>query len=395
MSAGLVGALAALIALTGCGTSVPGEAVPDPTVAESFRLDTGNFATTPRTVSAVTAADAWQQEGWRIAGAVVAPWEVDGALSRPAEDEVSIPVFAATMLARSTTALTTDQVGLLGANSFQTGFVAAGADGGGTTRLRVGLLRFADAQAARRAATAIAERNPGTDRALPADFAVLDAAVAVSGAIPGDDASTFTAVVAKDALVALASVRKPRGTPVAELTGLAGRALAAQVKRSAEYRPPFDAASAHIPAVDMDPGGIMSRTLASTGIQGATGLSPQVGIGDGYMTPRAFAIFASPEARDLPDYGVEMVGLTLASTVYRYRDEQGAGRHFEALIADVTETSPVAGLSPQLARCITIDQRWSCIVRHGRHLGLTRGTSRQMVHQEAAAQYAILRSAGG
>lgn len=389
-----MGALAALVALTGCGTTVPGEAVPDSTAAASFRLDTGNFATTPRTVTAVTAADAWQQEGWRIAGAVVAPWEVDGALSARAEDEASIPVFAATMLARSSTALTTDQVGRIGATSFQTGFVATGANGGGTTRLRVGLLRFADAQAARRAVTAIAERNPGTDRALPAGFPVREAVVAVSGAIPGDDASTFTVVVAQDALVALASVRKPRATPAPDLTGLAGRALAAQVARAAEYRPtPFDAASAHIPAVDMDPGGIMSRTLASTDLQGASGLSSQVGIGDGYMTPRAFAIFAAPEARDLPDFGVEQVGLTLASTVYRYRDEQSAGRHFEALIADVTETSPVAGLSPQLARCITIGQRWSCIVRHGRHLGLTRGTSRQMVHQEASAQYAILRAA--
>lgn len=77
-SGGVVGTaltVAVALVLSGCSATVPGEAV-----AGEVRLDTGNFATTPRDVPARVGDDAAVQGNIALGDSVVMPSEVDPAL---------------------------------------------------------------------------------------------------------------------------------------------------------------------------------------------------------------------------------------------------------------------------------------------------------------------------
>ncbi|RDB47753.1 hypothetical protein DVB87_11545, partial [Tsukamurella tyrosinosolvens] len=76
-------ALAAAL-LSACSTVVAGMPAAETTVS---KIDPGNFPTTPRTVTAQSAADAWQQEGMILADSVIAPSDIDAALTAVVTDE--------------------------------------------------------------------------------------------------------------------------------------------------------------------------------------------------------------------------------------------------------------------------------------------------------------------
>ncbi|MFN8056297.1 MULTISPECIES: DUF7373 family lipoprotein [unclassified Gordonia (in: high G+C Gram-positive bacteria)] len=375
-----------IIALTGCGT-VAGTAVPDPSVEARFKLDTGNYPTTPRVIEAGNAYDAWQQEGWRIATAVTAPWSVLPSLKDVChgEGDDPAPAFSVPMLARSTNGLTSDQKNAIGGSGFQTGFLACGTDGV-QTRLRGGILRFTDEASAKRAVSAVAALNPSAAPALPGDFPVKDATIVMYGANPAKGLLALTAMVARGNLVVMSGMSAPTSAAPTMLDPV-GKFMAAQVAKLGEYQQtPFDPTKTAYPMVPMDDGGILGLTTPATEGRGATGLSANNAPLNGWGTGHAYELRTAEAVA-----GLERFAVSELNWVFRFTDEQAAARTLESWKGDKSE--PITGLSAQFSGCTAATKQTLCLVRVGRYLGQAASTTPAIAKQQAAAMYVRLRSA--
>ena len=358
---------AALLLLTGCSTTVAGTAVgPSSTTAT---LDTGNYPTKPRTVVAKTDADAWQQEGWKVADAVVNPREIAPEISETAAG--SLPVFDTGYFTTKNgqCILSRQKIADLGPGQVLTGFMARATSADKQKGLTVGLLRFRDDAAARRAVQVLepsATGNCGTK--------AVRVEVAFAGAGMVAVAAAFTE-----------GTTKPDTATQSRLTAAA---IAAQIKNRVVYAPGQLVPGASRPRVDMDIDGIVSRTI-KTSDPSYFGLSDETGMFGGWMTPHAFEL-SMGTAGTLA--GLQLVGRSILTSVLRFKDQGAATAAKTVLLSNMSQ--PVAGVPHENAGCVPRDGFVSCVAQVGRYLTLVNLGTEVQARQAISAAYLILKAAG-
>ncbi|TWS19373.1 hypothetical protein FK529_09210 [Tsukamurella asaccharolytica] len=382
--------------LAGCST-VEGIPVADPSVEAAFKLDTGNYPTTPRVVKAVTPADAWQQEGFRIGDSVISPWDVDSSLTGTTVGEggeLVGPVWMPAQLGANGLALpmTTEMLDAFKSSPFQAGFVAAAQNADKTKVFRAALFRYPSADAVRTVVDAAVAKNPtpGTQNLVPGAVTLM-----VTGTSGGD---TVTVGIAKGAMLALLSLTSAT-TNVDATKAILTKAVQLQTPKIDEYKP--SPSSGAMPNVPMDRDGIMSRTLASRpGSDYNNALSPEFNWTDGYSTAGTFARLLVQNRGVDTRWGVDLVGRTSFVSVLRLPNEQKAGEYIQTDALNPSPGNPFAtvpGINSSLARCYSGSTRdrvvHTCAV-HGRYVAYTVGTTLQRVMQAASAEYLILKAAG-
>ncbi|KXO98817.1 Uncharacterised protein (plasmid) [Tsukamurella tyrosinosolvens] len=365
---GITSTVGVALLLTGCSTTVAGTPIgPSSTAA---RLDTGNYPTKPRTVVAKTDADAWQQEGWKVADAVVNPREIDPEISTTATG--SLPVFDTGYFTTKNgqCILTRQNITDLGPGQVLTGFMARATSADKQKGLTIGLLRFRDDAAARRAVQVlepVATGNCGTK--------AVRVEVSFAGAGMVAVAAAFTE-----------GTTKP---DTATQTRLTAAAIEAQVKNRVVYAPGQLVPGASRPRVDMDIDGIVSRTI-KTADPSYFGLSDETGMFGGWMTPHTFELSMGATGRL---GGLQLVGRTILTSVLRFKDEAAATAAANSVLLGGTPQS-VPGVPDDNARCVPRDGFMACVAQVGRHLTLVNQATDVQARQAISAAYLILKAAG-
>ncbi len=388
--------LAAVVTALGsaCSQVVPGNPAADPSAVPT--LDTGNYPTTAQAVpAAARPGDAYQQEGWRIADAVIMMSDVDPRFRRRVTP--SWPLISTKMLVPKNLPHFTDaQATALGGYNLRTGFVDNRGDTGATTGQwgSAGILRFRDADSADRALTAI---TPAGDEPLDTGSTFPGSRIAlVRAETLGAGRELASMVMLRGDLWILGAVVAP--TPK-EAADLAAKTLRAQFDRAAEYQPlPLDRISEY----PMDHERMM--TLVFPGPPNPPllefGLSANGGLLRGFRTARAEAhLWGTEEPRHalLLRQGAQLVasnGDESVSRVIRFDSEQNAAAFQRAMHPLANTESPIEGIDEDAVFCATIDGTGTtCIVRSGRYVHEAFSTTAQKVHQQTAAAYRILGSA--
>ncbi|TWS20830.1 hypothetical protein FK529_05800 [Tsukamurella asaccharolytica] len=358
---------AAVLLLTGCSSTVAGTAVAPSSLAP--KLDTGNYPTTPRNVVAKTDADAWQQEGWRVADAVVNPREIDPEIATPAAG--SLPVFNTGYFTTEggQCILTRQNVAEVGPGQVLTGFMARATSADKQKGLTVGLLRFRDDAAARRAVQVIepvATGNCGTK--------AVRVEVSFAGAGMVAVAAAFTE-----------GTTKP---DAATQTRLTTAAIKAQIKNLHVYAPAQMPPGESRPRVTMDVDGIVSRTIKSAD-PSYFGLSDEIGLFGGWMTPHVFELSIGT-AGTLA--GLQLVGRTTLTSVMRFKDQAAATAAKSVLLVGTPQSVP--GVPDDNAGCVPQEAFVACVAQVGRHLTFIGQATEVQSRQAVAAAYLILKAAG-
>ncbi|GAA1071701.1 DUF7373 family lipoprotein [Tsukamurella spumae] len=389
--------------LAGCSTAIPGEPVADPS---ALKLDTGNYATTPRTVAAIAAADAWQQEGFNMAEAVVAPFDIRPTLT---VQSTAIETFSTSIIhpvqmvdfrdeRKSDGFLTRDQTLKLLGTSFQTGFLAEAADNATdpAVHLRSGLLRFQDSDAAARALQIMRDSAAET----PAEIAKVRGAAVVAN-YPTFGRTRLAAAAQVGNLIAVSSATTRAATDAPELVS---SILEAQVTKATTYRQ--GAPLGQYRLIPMDKDGIMSRTLPSSveAEPSVLGLSSRVHFADGYRSTRTHYMMTLD--RDWYDKatrnGIDLVAWTSESVVYRVRDRASAYAFANSSPDGVTTTSAppesgdnrIPGLPRNANVCVHTTTSTGCTAIVGRYLVNSVHKTLQQARQATAALYMINKAAG-
>ncbi|TWS20680.1 hypothetical protein FK529_04890 [Tsukamurella asaccharolytica] len=387
--------MAVVLTLYGCST-VAGTAVPDPSAAPA--LDTGNFVTKPRTVEARTPADAWQQEGWRLADGIPAPWDVDSSLTVRVPDLITTPLVSASQLGLESnlSPFGTKQQKIVDAAPFKTAMFAGAQNKEGTRVLRMGLMRFASAEAATSLVGQLtngAEVQAGTPREVNADgwrFVTV-------GKRNTKNAASMTIIAPRGDLIAVVTVDFPVGLGDAEgkvVGELGKRAREMLWTKMRDYKP-SDAPNGIKPKVDMDFDGLMSLTLPKTIPTNELGLSEGVDWGDGWMTIATYGLMTSnPEY--VRRFDLDYVAKTRASVVFRARTEASATEFFRvdhAVDGQTPTLVDLKGISRDNGKCWQSGTNIVCSVRAGRYVSIVLSSTRALAEQSASASYKIMQQA--
>jgi hypothetical protein len=400
-------ALAAAL-LSACSTVVAGTPVAETTVS---KIDPGNFPTTPRTVTAQSAADAWQQEGMILADSVIAPSDIDAALTAVVTDEfegAGGPLLRIGQLVERNNARGVPTGGIPPAKAaqlelntkFDVGFMSTAGDAPTTpkTQFSAALLRFTTDAAAETAMTTLRADAPP-----PARLTRIPGAVLVSSTSGGGGGVTKTVVAAPvNNLVALVWATT-RGT---DSEDLAIRGLTSQLERARTYRPSIALSARAIPAIPMDRDGIMSRTIESQNdnqhrTRTAYGFSSGFEHGDGYFTARtAYLINRNPRwLTAATRSGVDLIGKTNRTGVLRARDRAAATSYVVEIRNGPYSTFAysVPGLSPDQAGCdydSGAQTAYTCYATVGRYALHASFVSLELARQAISASYLINKAVG-
>lgn len=386
--------VAVAVLASACSQVVSGSPQADPSAAP--RLKTGNYPTTAQEVpAAARPGDAYQQEGWRIADAVIFVSDVDRRFSRRVTP--AWPVISTKMLVPKNLPHFTDvQATALGGYNLLTGFIDNRGDTGATTGLwgSAGVLRFRDAGSADRALTAITPAG-----AKPVDTTSTfpgSRVVAVRTETVGAGRELISLVMLRGDLWVVAAVVLPTAKEASEV---AAKMLRAQYDRTADYKPlPLDTPSQY----PMDQDAMM--TLVFPGPKNAAllefGLSADGGLLRGYRTARAEAhLWGSEEKRHtllLAD-GPQLVasnGDESLSRVTRFDTAANAQAFLTAQFPISNTASPIEGIDKDAVYCASIERTGTmCTVRRGRYLHETFSTTAEKAYQQTAAAYLVLSSA--
>jgi hypothetical protein len=382
--------LSLTLVATACTTSIGGTATPAANSRPS--LDTGNFATTARTIEAKTPADAWQQEGFRIGDSVVEPWSIDARYTTgPMDDGLLLngPVVSTTQLTDPDFRfLSKDQTSSLSSTHFRAGFIASSSDPNKTAgKLRVGLLRFKDSTNVGDALRIMTSPTGGTT--IPVPNSTVLRTENRSGR------RSIYAAIQKDNLMIFAAVTDAADT--VDIDTILTRALNAQLEKSTSYQQTPD--SDGIPAVPMDVYGLMSRTLQSNA-SGAKaiqilGLSQEFRPGDGYRS-----IYVDNLMLPDPSYyqmtkgsEVTMKAETAYSVVVYAGSPEDALRYRTMIGGNSPSCLPNVG--DEYVSCSTdADGTSSCAMNWGRRAAFASNNIAIVAKQRCAAQYMILKTAG-
>ncbi|MDF0528356.1 hypothetical protein P0W64_05250 [Tsukamurella sp. 8F] len=388
MRSGAVCALFVAAATAACATTVPGTPVADPSVT---RLDVGNYpTTTARVPVAKRPADAYQQEGWKIADSVITVRDIDPRLVKNVGVRVPI-VSTALFPVNPVPNFTDDQATALAGYHLLTGFIdSRSVDGKNTGAWAgAGILRFQDADSATRALAAV---TPPNALVIKNDSVPGGKITAVrGGTLKSSGKSVLSLVIPVGSLWVVAAMIDQDFKTAADVSI---KALKAQFDRVRSYSPTQVADTADYP---MDSGSIMTLLLPAKpeAVLLEMGLSADGGMARGYRTGRAEAHMWDTDSvvHELSlDPGVELVASNGASdfdAVYRMKTAGDAERLFGRFFVPGAAAS-VKGVPNDSARCLqSVGKGTMCGVRVGRYMRLTVAKAQAEAYQRAAAGYLI------
>ncbi|MDF0528357.1 hypothetical protein P0W64_05255 [Tsukamurella sp. 8F] len=394
-------ALAAMCSIGSCATTVPGTPTTDP--SRAVRLDVGNYPTSPRTVlPAARPADAYQQEGWRIADAVITMTDVDGSLVKTVTR--AFPLISTKQLAPSLLPhFTADQAAELGRSGWLAGYVDNRGDVAATTGRwgSAGLLRFKDAASAERALTAITPAGAFPAPSVPGARVSRVRAERIGGR------DLVSLVAQKGEVWAVAAAFMPDARSA---SAVAERALQAQAARFPDYRP---SALDRTDGYPMDSESMMSLVLPAGADKRVVeyGLSEDRNLATGYRSARAeLHLWSTDDSRYALVQGADAQAVASSgdtSYVTRFATSAAAKKYFDGQYALPATGSDwqIPGVSPTAGRCMIDVQIPSpinetkvtrvsmCGVQVGRYVHETAAPFSAKARQQAAASYLILQSA--
>ncbi|NKY19626.1 DUF7373 family lipoprotein [Tsukamurella spumae] len=341
-------------------------------------------------MKASAAADWWQQEAYRLADSVVAPWDVDAAIARKADGETPAPVLGAYLITNSGVPgphlLPTSKSSVFQGIPIQTGFVSAASDPSGVV-LRIGAIRFADATTASRALDALTA-TPAVPSGAPTGTRVL-----TEGTLDGKHWLTLGTTRANLLLVSSTSSPSPGRTTDSLVT----KALSMQADKIGNYQQSSMDSVTNTPNVPMDTDDkIMEYTVrAGAGTpQPLAGTSASVGYLDGYMTPRTLAMTTvgvkSEIETQAAKYGWELYASRSGVSTTRYRDVDSARRYFSDRFGEGKGVVP--GIPAENARCGKVASGgYSCTAwAGGRYTSSAASNTLTKAQQIISAQYLLL-----
>ncbi|SEC93866.1 hypothetical protein [Tsukamurella tyrosinosolvens] len=419
MERGGRGLLSVLVALTlgaaACSSEVAGTPVTDES-SKLSGLDTGNYATQPRTdvTTAAKPRDAWYQVGLTIGDRVVNPREVAGDLSLGVKPGGSMSVIVPNdFFAGATTVFRPQQQAALNSVPLQAGFVAAlggrstaGTSGSGLDRVvRTAIVRYADEATARKALDAlVAASGFGTSPQRPP---VADARYVVAGNFSTGQ-SQVTSVAPVGNLLAIGSATV-KGEDAA--FALADKALALQVAKARTLeQPPNPSTTDGIPSVRMDVAGVMRRTIKAQGpaLYPLHDTTPGFGLYTGYRTPYVQGLLDGNAEAIENRFGIDWIGATPVGAVSRFPDSARAEQWFQFQSGQGGAIEDVPGVPATSAACWKA-QRYTdqgsggqaeladytrCAVKVGKYGSSVTAATAAQAKQAAAASYSIMVRAG-
>ncbi|WP_431965288.1 DUF7373 family lipoprotein [Nocardia sp. bgisy134] len=393
-------ALAALVLLTGCSSTVPGAGVPGEIDVRT--LDTGRFPTTTPTLSAaLVQPDYLGIEAARMADAVLSPFEVDpkyalgataSAHTRP--DSVVRYLFDST-------------VPVLRKHGMVLGFSTASADtqvppekalhdtaGQRREGLTVTVTRFPDEGSATAAAVELDAVDSVAD---PNNVPVRLPKYPRAAAHWRPTFPTLGSTTPHGPFV-ISVYAVTRNTDLNLLIGMTEKYLEAEIAMLDTFEP---TPITELRRLRQDPDGMLARSLHDGGVVGRPdGNSEVVYTTRGYLN---FVLDQVGRSRALRDAGVDRVAVAPMTFLFRTRDVDAAKRWVresaelgdpaERRVVDPPEDVPGASCVEDL---FTIaPQRFRCFVAYGRYGALLLGTRLWETKQRAAAQFALLANSGG
>jgi hypothetical protein len=394
---GSMTALAAVLALTGCGHTVTGHAISassngaSPSSAPAtVKPDPGNYPTTPRPPlgTATTAFDGKLIDAQRMAGFVIGPWEVDPSLTA----DYGVGPLVLKSAAAIWDVIDPPLVTAANNHGFVNGFRSARQVQDKTVLIN-NVLRFPDPASATAAAAEIHQvelAEPVTDGtrdvvSIPGHPEALASnhPLAAYGSLVGWKAQVFSLA--------------PHGSYVLMQSALSNDGLDAAlalVAKTLELQAPLidqfaATAPADFPTLPKDPSGQLARTLP-VAEKDATVMRPATYDGRGELH---FQTDPVASGRLFDETGIDVVtaGLT---TVYRAADAASAAKVVDAFAAEVGRqasgpSAPVPGVPG--SRCLTISSGGSyCVGVVDRYAFEVQSAQAPAAAQMVAAQYLML-----
>ncbi|KXP14703.1 hypothetical protein AXK60_02100 [Tsukamurella pseudospumae] len=279
---------------------------------------------------------------------------------------------------------------------FKTAMFAGAQNKGGTRVLRMGLMRFASADAATSLVGQLtngAEVQAGTPREVNADGWRF----VTTGKRTTKNAASMTIIAPRGDLIAVVTVDFPVGLGDEEgkaVGSLGKRAREMLWAKMADYKP-SDAPNGIKPKVDMDFEGLMSLTLPKTIPSNELGLSEGVDWGDGWMSIATYGLMTSNPGY-VRRFDLDYVAKTRASVVFRARSEVSAAEFFRvdhAVDGQNPTLTDLKGISRDNGKCWQSGTNIVCSVRAGRYVSMVLSPTRQLAEQSASASYKIMQQA--
>ncbi|KXP00741.1 hypothetical protein AXK60_08750 [Tsukamurella pseudospumae] len=377
-------------ALAGCATEVPGTASAP---SSAVRLDTGNYATTVRTVPERSAARGAVMEGRRLADTMPLTTDIDPSLRFGGQ------LFAGALRDYNIGGSLEASFGVQVANAMDKrgpGYYVRVDTSRSTSDLKTMFFGAWEMDSAAAAAAAVADpkilASASTDGGIPRVPVTIPgypAAVSYSQTVGKDVA--INSLVASGRYVLASYAKIPAGAAAI------GRFYDRQIAALKTFTPTPTEKLADLP-VDKD--GIASRTLVPE--------KTEYFVTDGWTTPKLFAADSDrveDTRKALDAAGVDLVGLG-SDAVLRARDEATA-RTLRDELADIVQpmesgvqATEVPGAPGVICRIESSamprgsNVKTHCFLAVGRYTAVLTADQTGDAKQQAAAQYLILRKAG-
>lgn len=383
---GILGAVVALTAVTGCSAVIEGVAVKDPNVSadavNTALLQPGNYDTAPYPALKMSVPGAKHVEAQRLADHVVGPWEVDPALTEPL-----LATIGPALSDKGIDHVIGPPVGQIAVDhGFINGFVTGRADtleaNVPQTALINMVLRFPTPEDAAAVAGAANERTVA-GAAAPEPATIPGHPEALATRRPVEGGVRVISFAAHGPYLLYQNAKAPEGRAPEDLVA---KTLDLQI-------PAIDAFNAtdpaQFPTMELDPTKLIARTLR-------TG-EPNILMG---VYGRHGALhYESPElATLLESAGVDSVSRGQSVTVFQTRDAAAANelaaKMAESLSKEAEPSDAVPGMPT--AKCFfdqkasVIVLRASCVVAADRWVLRSASQQPRDAAQQLAAQYLML-----
>jgi hypothetical protein len=386
------GAVATILMVAGCSTTVAGSAVRDPSFKpgepQPALMNAGNYPTKPLPPLGPAGANGKIVEAHRMAEYLVGPWEVDPLLI----DGSALQVRTFASPQSLSTILNNPGAEIAAQNNFVAGFgVARGTKEppGQLKTLSISLMEFPSPESAGAAAGQFAsaflapqpDLQPSRPFGIPAHPEALTRTYSET-----DNTAAVESFTARGSVVIYSFARAQEGNPDIAAQ-LIAKALDLQLPRLDEFKPTPPDKLAELP---LDPTGMVARVLPG----------PEGGgtIMEGSYQPRAALMlqvdpFLSKKLFD--EAGLSEVVIGRMSTMYQAKDSAGAQTLFDGFKAgepspDQKPVAAVPGLPS--AKCFEKDNfrgdpEYTCALIADRYFGVVYANRDGEAQQRTASQY--------
>ena len=369
--------------LTGCGTVVPGTAVPDPD-APAVKLDTGGLSTKPRTPTApgsqrkVLAANMLSER-------TVIPSDIESAYTDGGAQTA--------VTARNFISLESEDTDRIAKRGMLYGFMDTRSIASKSTDegLAIYVIRMTDEAAAKGAVADFRTEGKATEAVpAPADLAVRKT--------PPNDTLKYTRFTALTSVGPHLIIASPWGTDENKARGLIAKTVDAQRDLLAGFTSPGSSDLAGLP---LDKDGIVSFTVVPD--QAEAGSFDAVYGFHEQRTSRHWDDNPITAGKLFADTGMDLVGHG-KNTVYRTRDTAAAQQFIDRAASEWLDKLPSArpfavdGLPTAKCRSHTLwvgsdTPRYTCYIAVGRYISTFTDNQAARVRQVTSAAYLILKDA--